>query len=92
MATDKEMIDYVLYIGDDLASMANVIDGGYTTHEKVNIERLRKLYPKLNEALAVLCGVVECFEVELTNGKTFSQLKFGNNKELLALVEEQKKV
>jgi len=88
MASDREMIDTILGITDDLASMSNVLDD--SPIDNVDIVRLRKLYPHLNSSLAILCGIVECFKKNKPGDKTFTQRKFHWNGELLALVEAQK--
>lgn len=89
MASDEEVINDVYDIANNLPDIAEAISQQFACFKKnVDMDHLRSLHPRFNEALAVLCGIVEaCPE---TGGAGFTKKTFPQNKKLLQMVKQQK--
>ena len=92
--SDKQILNHIFDIAENFASMTNGIDDATETYSEFrgNMERLRKVYPRINEAVAVLCEVVEAIqEGSRTDDRNFTQVKFKDYPEVLRMVEMKKK-
>lgn len=84
MATDAEIINDVYDIVNNLPDMTKEISGQLCYYkEDIDMARLRSLHPHFNEALAVLCGIVEACRKTEPGEKIFTRKVFYDNKELI---------